>query len=97
MNRASDQTNVYRFVLFVAGNEPNSVLARENLDHLCKEHLSEKCTVTIVDVLEDFQAALDNDILLAPTLLVEGPQGRSTILGNLSEIDRIILALGCNG
>jgi len=96
MNKASAQTNAYRFVLFVADNEPNSVLARENLNHICKEFLSEKCTVTIVDVLEDFQAALDNDILLAPTLLVEGPRGRSTILGNLSEVDRILLTLGCN-
>ena len=83
-------------MLFVADNDPNSALARENLDHICKEHLHADYTVTIVDVLEDFQAALDNDILLTPTLLVEGPRGRRTILGNLSEVDRIILALGSN-
>ncbi|MDD5224864.1 MAG: circadian clock KaiB family protein [bacterium] len=96
MNKSSDPTGAYRFVLFVADNEPNSVLAKENLEHICKEYLHAGYTVSIVDVLEDFQAALDNDILLTPTLLVEGPRGRRTILGNLSEIDRIILALGSN-
>jgi hypothetical protein len=96
MNKASTQPQSYSFTLFVADNEPNSVLARENLNHICKEHMSENCTIKIVDVLEDFQTALDNDILLTPTLIVEGPRGRSTILGNLSEIDRILIRLGCD-
>ena len=97
MNSASAQTIPYRFILFVVGNEPNSVLARENLRHICAEYMREgTCTITIVDVLDDFQAALDNNVLMAPTLLVEGPRGRSTIIGNLSDIDRILLTLGCN-
>ena len=88
---------VYRFTLFVVGDEPNSVLARENLKNICAEFLAQgTCTVTIVDVLVDFQAALDNNVLVTPMLLVEGPRGRSTIIGNLSDVDRLLLTLGCN-
>ena|SRR3989339_578489 len=87
----------YRFVLFVAGNDANSLLARKNLSNICAEYLRDgTCTIKIVEVLENYQAALDNNIFVTPTLLVEGPRGRSTILGNLSDIDRILLTLGCN-
>ncbi len=87
----------YRFMLFVAGDETNSALARENLRHICAEYLRDgTATITIVDVVEDFQTALDNNVLVTPTLLVEGPRGRATIVGNLSDIDRILLTLGCN-
>jgi circadian clock protein KaiB len=87
----------YRFLLFVAGKEPNSVLAEENLRHICAEFLKKgTCTVTIVDIMEDFQAAMDYSVLVSPTLVVEGPRGRATIIGNLSDVDRILLTLGCN-
>ena len=97
MNSASKPTIPYRFILFVVGNEANSLLAQENLRHICAEYLREgTCSVLIVDVLDDFQTAIDNNVLVTPTLLVEGPRGRSTIVGNLSDIDRILLTLGCN-
>jgi protein-disulfide isomerase len=79
----------------VVGDEANSVIAKENLHNICAEYLRDgTCTVTIVDLQDDFQAALDNNVLVTPTLLVEGPRGRVTIVGNLSDIDRILLTLG---
>jgi hypothetical protein len=88
----------FRLTLFIVGKDPNSLLAQENLRNLCAEHLSVgTCIITIVDVLQDFQAALDNDVLVTPMLLVDGPRGRSTILGNLSDVDRIILTIGAPG
>jgi len=46
-----------RFILFVAGDEPNSRAARGNLAELCNEDLHGRCEVAIVDVLQDFAAA----------------------------------------
>jgi hypothetical protein len=81
--------------LFVVANDPNSVLAEENLRHICAEYLrGGDCAITIVDILTEFQTALDHDVLVTPTLIVDGPRGRSTVLGNLSDIDRIVLTLG---
>lgn len=97
MTSESAQPPPYRFTLFVVGNEPNSTLAKNNLQHICAEYLLEgTCTITIVDILEDYQIALDNGVFVTPTLHVEGPLGRVTILGNLSQIDHILLTLGCN-
>jgi protein-disulfide isomerase len=97
MSSVSAPTTPYRFTLFVVGNETNSVLAQQNLLHVCAEYLAKgTCTITIVDILVDYQTALDNNVLVTPTLFVEGPRGRSTIVGNLSDIDRILLTIGCN-
>jgi len=85
----------YKFTLFVVGKGPNSQQAQDNLDHICAEHLRVwDCEVAIVDVQKDFQMALDYNILVTPTLVVEGPRGRSTIIGNLSEVDSVLMALG---
>jgi hypothetical protein len=76
MSRPGETTPDYRFILFVVGTEPNSVLARENLVHICAEYLaSGDCTVEFVDIGEDYQAALDYNIFVTPALIVEGPRG----------------------
>jgi hypothetical protein len=85
----------YKFTLFVVGKGPNSQLAQDNLNHICAEYLrAGNCEIRIVDVQKDFQAALDHDILVTPTLVVEGPRGRSTIIGNLSDVDSVLVTLG---
>jgi len=86
----------YILRLFIAGDEPNSKQARENLEKLCETHLKGHYKVEIVDVLEDFKAALENDILLTPALLVVAPEP-ATIFGNLSEKEKVLAALGLTG
>jgi circadian clock protein KaiB len=85
----------YKFILFVVGKGPNSQLAKCNLNHICAEYLrAGSCKVRIVDAQKDFQTALDYGILVTPTLVVEGPRGRSTIIGNLSDVDSVLVTLG---
>jgi circadian clock protein KaiB len=83
----------YRLVLFVAGDEKNSRLARKNLQRLCDTELGSDCEVQIVDVLEDFAAALEYDILLTPALLVLTPPPRTLIVGSLSDMTKVRRAL----
>ena len=83
----------YRMILFVAGDERNSRLARENLARLCESDLQGRCDVEIVDVLENFAAAMEHQVLLTPCLLwVEPPPG-AMIIGNLSDLERVRSAL----
>ena len=56
-------------ILFVAGSEPNSVLARKNLERLCAEHLPGRHTIKIIDVFQDIDAALKHNIIITPTLI----------------------------
>jgi circadian clock protein KaiB len=90
---ASEERPYYRIILFVAGDERNSRVARENLARLCAKDLQGRCDVEIVDVLENFAAALEHQVLLTPCLLwVEPPPG-AMIIGNLSDLERVRSAL----
>lgn len=90
-NAAMEQ---YRLRLFVAGDEPNSRRARENLAHICEEHVSEPCELEITDVLEDFEIALELGIYVTPALLIEAAGPRVTVFGNLSDINKVLKAMG---
>jgi circadian clock protein KaiB len=78
-----DQNN-YKMRLFVAGDAPNSRIARENLRRL-QERVSAEFSVEIVDVLKDPQIALSNGIFVTPTLQVMEPGPKTLIFGNLSD------------
>jgi circadian clock protein KaiB len=79
--------------LFVADDEPNSKQARENLARLCQTHLTGRYEIEIVDVLEDFKTALENNVLVTPTLIVAAPRPPVRILGNLSDTGKVLAAL----
>jgi len=95
-DRAGD-TRFYRFRLFVAGDEPNSLQARAVLARLCEEHFKERCEVQIVDVFEDYRAALDHRVIVVPTLIVEAPPIAVTIMGSLGDGEEVLAALGLAG
>ena len=91
--RSAGQPVTYRMILFLAGEEPNSRMARANLASLCEEDLAGRCDVEIVDVLEDYAAATEHSILVTPTLLVLEPGPAVTVVGNLSDRQRVRTAL----
>ncbi len=97
MSRAGCPTGIptgLHLILYVAGDGPNSRIARENLARVCEKELAGLCTVHIVDVLEDFSAAIKNNILVTPTLLVCKPEHVVTVIGNLSDHQKVRTALG---
>jgi circadian clock protein KaiB len=83
----------YQLILFVAGNEPNSMTARVNLDLLCAEELKGRCAVEIVDVMEDFALALEHNIVLTPTLLIQNSRSSVMVIGNLNNRRKVRAAL----
>jgi len=82
----------YRMRLFVAGDGGNSRLARANLTRICEEHLKGKVEYEVVDVLQDFQAALTAGVLVTPELVVEKPV-TAKIAGTLSDTEKVLTAL----
>ncbi|RKX92369.1 MAG: circadian clock protein KaiB [Spirochaetes bacterium] len=90
-------TPFYRLRLFVAGDEPNSIKAREVLSRLCAEHLGERCEIHVVDIFEDYQAAIDNQVIVVPTLIMDAPTPGKTLVGSLSDEGKLLAALGITG
>ena len=87
------EQTIYLLKLYVAGNEQNSRLARENLETICNLHLKGQCKIEEVDVMNDFTAALEDRIFVTPTLILIKPVPSVTIVGNLSDTGRVISAL----
>ncbi len=84
-----------RLLLFVAGDEPNSRIALENLDKL--RSAAEQMEVEVVDVLTESDRALEHRVLVTPTLIQLQPGSRVVVIGNLSALDRVRVALGLEG
>lgn len=91
------QRGHYLLRLFMAGNGPNSRQALANLRSLCREHLNGRCTIETVDVVKDFQAAVRENILVTPALILVAPLPRVMILGNLSDLPKVLAALRLSG
>jgi circadian clock protein KaiB len=83
----------YSMRLFVAGKEPNSVMAHNNITRMCLTHLQDNYTLEIIDVFENHTTAMEENILLAPTLVIDTPT-REIIIGNLKNELQILTALG---
>jgi circadian clock protein KaiB len=84
----------YVFRLYVAGGAPNSVRALANLYALCHRHFPESHRIEIIDVLQEPLRALEEAILVTPTLVKISPTPEQQIIGNLSEEEEVLRALG---
>jgi hypothetical protein len=93
VGREEQPATTYRLLLFVAGDEPNSRLAKENLAQLRDSIPEDRCAVEIIDVLEDYRPALEHNVLVTPCLLLLGPAPVVRIVGTLNDTRRVRAAL----
>jgi circadian clock protein KaiB len=84
----------FRMRLFVAGNDPNSTKAMASLSRIAEQYLKGRCEIIVVDVLQDYLAALNYQVVAVPTLIVESPPPQRVIVGSLSEEDKVLAVLG---
>ena len=80
--------------LYVAGDAPNSVAARANLQRLLAPYGPGAYSVEIVDCLRQPMRALQEGVLVTPMLVRLEPGPARTIIGSLSEGPRVLETLG---
>lgn len=80
----------YVFQLYVAGDSPNSTQALGAFTKLCEEYFPDQFQLDVIDVLQDYQQAIDNHILVTPTLLRIRPLPQIRVAGNLSDEDHVL-------
>ena len=91
----SDHPNgAYVFRLYLAGGAPNSVRALANLYAICRRHFPESHRIEVIDVLKEPLRALADAILVTPTVVKVSPAPEQQIIGNLSEEEEVLRALG---
>ena len=84
----------YVFQIYVAGGAPNSVQALANLYAICRKHFPESHRIEIIDVLKEPLRALEEVILVTPTVVKVSPAPKQQIIGNLSQEEDVLRALG---
>lgn len=82
--------------LYVAGHSPNSVEAVRNSRTVCDEHFPGEYELEIVDIFESPERGLADGVLVTPTLLKLHPPPVRRVIGNMKDVDRLLLALGEN-
>ena len=82
-----------KFLLFVAGNEPNSKLARQNLEAFCRAEFESGYEVQVIDVFEEHHLALKHRILVTPCLIMLEPLPPVIIAGTLQDKQKVSAAL----
>ncbi|GAB4495103.1 MAG: hypothetical protein OHK0052_01770 [Anaerolineales bacterium] len=87
-------TNTLRFTLYIAGQSPPSIAARENLTRLCAAVAHTVCEITVIDVFAEPEQAESARILATPTLIKHFPLPERRIIGDLTDFDKVLRALG---
>jgi circadian clock protein KaiB len=81
--------------LYVAGDSPASSAAISNLEGMTAALPAH--VIEIVDVLDHPSRSLEDEILLAPTLIKVGPGSPCRIIGALGDASHVLGALGLTG
>ena len=83
--------------LYIAGRAPNSQRAQFNLNEVIAQNNPDCFDLEVIDILENPMRAIEDGILVTPTLCKTSPLPKAKILGNLSDVHQVIRILGIIG
>jgi len=83
----------YVLILYVTGATPQSTQALLHLKEICAEYLQGRYELEVVDIYQQPEAARSAQILAAPTLIKKLPPPLRKVIGNLSDLQRVLTGL----
>jgi circadian clock protein KaiB len=84
---------LWQLRLYVVDSTPKSQTALANLKQFCETHLKGIYRITVIDLLKQPQLAKGDQILAIPTVVRQLPKPVRTIIGNLSDIEHLLVGL----
>ena len=84
---------LWQLRLYVMDTTPKSETAFANLKKFCESHLKGRYRITVIDLVEQPHLAKGDQILAIPTVVRKLPKPVRTILGNLSDTERVLVGL----
>ena len=79
--------------LYVAGQSPRSLAAISNLKKICADFMKANYQIEVIDLMKNPAMAQDHQILAIPTLVRSLPVPISKIIGDLSNVEQVLLGL----
>jgi len=86
-------SKIWQLRLYITDQTPKSRMAFANLKTLCETHLKDRYRITVVDLLKQPQLAKGDQILAVPTVVRKLPSPMRTVIGNLSDTERVLVGL----
>ncbi len=83
----------YHLRLYVTGSTPQCTRAISNIKAICEARLKDRYVLTVVDLYTDKERAKQDQIVVAPTLIRKLPLPVRRLIGDLSQIERVLFAL----
>jgi len=87
------KTDHYVLRLYVAGNNPRSQMAIENVKKICEEYLKERYELEVIDIYLDRTKNLVDLVLAAPTLIKSLPLPLRRVIGDMSRKEKVLIGL----
>ena len=87
----------YVLRLYVTGTTPQSSQAILNIKRICNEHLKDRYDLEVVDLYQQPGLTRTEQIFAIPTLVKSFPLPMRKLIGNMSDIERVLAALGLPG
>ncbi len=87
---------VYILKLFITGASANSAKAISNLKAICEKHLTTKYDLEIIDIYQQPLMAENEDIIALPMLVKYSPLPLKRLIGDMSDIEKVLKGLGLN-
>ena len=84
---------LWQLRLYVVDSSFKSETALTNLKKFCETHLKGIYRITVIDLLRQPQLAKGDQILAIPTVVRQLPKPVRTIIGNLSDIEHLLVGL----
>jgi circadian clock protein KaiB len=85
--------NKYLLKLFITGQTPRSERAISSLRQICEKELKDQYELVIIDTLERPELAEEEKILATPMLIKQLPPPLRRIIGDLSNIEKVLIGL----
>ena len=83
----------YLLRLYVAGATPKSTQAIMNLKKICEEYLSGRYDLQVIDIYQQPVLAKGEQIIAVPTLIKKLPLPLRRFIGNMADVERILVGL----
>ena len=83
----------YILRLYITGSTSRSVLALTNLKKICDEYLEGRYELEVIDLYQMPILAKDEQIIAAPTLIKKLPLPFRRIIGDMSNVEKVLMGL----
>jgi circadian clock protein KaiB len=93
MTEVEFDAEYYQLRLYVAGQTAKSLAAVTNLKRVCEDHLAGRYEISVIDLLQNPQLAASDQILAIPTLVRRLPEPLKRIIGDLSNLQKVLVGL----